>query len=68
LTRLVRFPPFLPLSWEREKVSSFQIVVKRKVVWSSPNGQLKTWKRLKILPLLDDNPLESIENSLTRPG
>jgi hypothetical protein len=30
-------------------------------------GQVKAWKRLKILPLFDDTPLESIGNSLTRP-
>jgi hypothetical protein len=33
-----------------------------------PLGHFKTWERLKILPLLDDNALESIGNSLTRPG
>jgi hypothetical protein len=33
-----------------------------------PHGHFKTWERLKILPFLDDNALESIGNPLTRPG
>jgi hypothetical protein len=34
----------------------------------SLKGSFKDGEGLKIPPLGDDNPLESIENSLTRPG